>query len=37
MLKYIWAKKGTSQHINKCKYIQEMIEIVFHLYEICNI
>jgi hypothetical protein len=37
MLKYIWVKKCTSQSIKKCKYAQEMIEMIFNLYEICNI
>jgi hypothetical protein len=37
MLKYIWVKKCTLQRIKKCKYAQEMIEMIFNLYEICNI
>jgi len=37
MLKYICAKKNTSQHTKKCNYIQKRIEMVFNLYEICNI
>jgi hypothetical protein len=37
MLKYICAKKYTSQCIKKCKYIQNLIEMILSLYEICNI
>jgi hypothetical protein len=37
MLKYICAKKYTSQCTKKCKYIQEMIEIIFNIYETCDI
>jgi len=37
MLNYIWVKKCTSQRIKKCKYAQEMVEMIFNLYEIYNI
>jgi len=37
MLKYICAKKKTSQLFEKCKYIFKMIEMIFNLYEICSI
>jgi hypothetical protein len=37
MLEYICAKKYVSQCTKKCKYIQEMIEIIFNIYEICDI
>jgi hypothetical protein len=37
MQKYICAKKYMSQCTKICKYIYEMIEIIFNLYEICNI
>jgi len=33
MLKYIC----TSKHTKKWKYIQEIFEMIFNLYEICNI
>jgi len=26
----------TSHHIEKCKYIFKIIEIIFNIYEICN-
>jgi hypothetical protein len=37
MLKYICAKKYTSHHTKKCKYIQKMIKMIFNLSEICDI
>jgi hypothetical protein len=37
MLEYICEKKSTSQYIKKCKYLQEMIEMIFNFYEIYNI
>ncbi len=35
--KYICGKKCISLCIKKCKYTQKMIEMIFSLYEICNI
>jgi hypothetical protein len=37
MLEYICAKKIMSHCHKKWKYIQKMIEMIFNLYEICNI
>jgi hypothetical protein len=38
MLEYIFvSKKYMSHRTKKCKYIQERIEMIFSLYEICNI
>jgi len=30
-------KKCMPQHTKKCKYIQKLIEMIFHLYEIYNV
>ncbi len=35
--KYICGKKCISLCIKNCKYTQKMIEMIFSLYEICNI
>jgi hypothetical protein len=37
MLEYICVKNNTSQRIKKCKYNQEMIEMIFDIVEICEI
>jgi hypothetical protein len=37
VVEYIYAKKCTSQHTKKCKYIQKMIETIFNIYENYNI
>jgi hypothetical protein len=37
ILKYNCTKKCTLQSTKKCKYIQEMIEMIFNIYEICSI
>jgi hypothetical protein len=37
MLEYICAKKYMLQCTKKCKYIQEMIEMIFNIYEVCDI
>ncbi len=37
MLKYISAQKKCHKVPKKCKYIHEMIEMIFNVYEICNI
>jgi hypothetical protein len=34
---YLCQKIYTSHHIKKCTNIQKMIEMIFSLYEICNI
>jgi hypothetical protein len=33
---YLW-QKSTSLCTKKCKYTQKMIEMIFSLYEICNV
>jgi hypothetical protein len=35
-MEYICMKKYMSQHIQKCKYIPKMIELIFNLHEIYN-
>jgi len=33
MLNYICTKSGMSQCKKKCKYVQEMIEMIFNVYK----
>ncbi len=37
VIEYICTKKYTSQHIKKSKYIKNLIEMIFNLYDFFNI
>jgi hypothetical protein len=37
MLDRFVPKMCMSHHIKRCKYIQEIIEMIFNIYEICSI
>jgi hypothetical protein len=37
MLNYICTKSGMPWRKKKCKYAQEMIEMIFNIYKTCSI